>query len=248
MTGISTLLLFGGLAPRLFVQAGNVVSADSAAADAAALDVAIADTLAQLRAGAIVTYSDAPDVDFATTLSRLDAAVAGLAGAAGRAVADLRLRQVADRLAAAATTRRQLLRDWRTREVSAPAWVVSGSSVPIRFVETRLRQALAQLPCGDAPSDFVRIAACVCHRVLDLARIELELGRDPQMKATAASLAGEAAATITDLDDWLMENGRTPVGFEAILFSSRAKRYGVDTSSGIDIRSSNGCHPERSAG
>ena len=201
MTGISTLLLFGGLAPRLLVQAGNTVSPEAAAGEGSALEMAVEDALAQLRAGAIATYSDTPDVDFAATLSRHDAAIAGLARAAGHGVADRRLRQAASRLAAAAATRLRLLRDWQSRKASV--WVVSGSSVPIRFAESRLRQTLARLPRGDAPSDFAGIAACICHRALDLARIELELGRDPQMKGMAASLATEAAATITEMDDWL---------------------------------------------
>jgi uncharacterized protein (DUF305 family) len=215
MAGLSTVLLFGGPVPRLL--AGSAVASAGTDGDAEALDMAVADTLALLRAGAIATWSDAPDADFAATLPRHDAALLGLARAIDQGAADPLLQRVARRLVVAVTARQQVVGDWQARAASASLWVVSGSSVPMRFVETRLRQALACLPRGNAPSDFACIAACVCHRALDLARIELELGRDPQMKAAAASLATQAAATITDLDDWLMERGHGPPGPAAVV-------------------------------
>src|SRR5262245_31219608 len=134
MTGLSTLLPSGGLAPRLLVPPANAESRGSPDAGAATLDVAVADALARLRGGAIATWSDVPDADFAATLRRHDAAITGLAHAIGHGPADRRLQHIARRLAAAAAARQQTVGDWQIDAALVPLWVVSGSSVPIRFV------------------------------------------------------------------------------------------------------------------
>lgn len=206
MAGTSAIvtLLLGGLAPRL-------LKADVAPPDGSSrigdmpLDAAIVGALVSLRDGVTTRYSDAPDIDFAATLARHDAALGGLAGAVEQGASDRRLRRLAGRLGAAAAARAALLDSWQSDGGLDTAWVVSGSSVPLRFIETALCRDLAGLPGGQTLSDFVRIAVAVRRQAVQLARVQIELGRDRRLMALATSLAASATQDLVDLEAWWFE-------------------------------------------
>jgi uncharacterized protein (DUF305 family) len=211
MAGTSAIvtLLFGGLAPRLLKDdLASVADRPAADRSPAALPAAVAEALVWLREGVNAAYADAPDIDFAATLARHDAALGALCRAVERADTDRRLRRLAGRLAAATAARRELLEIWQSEGGLETAWVLSGSSVPLRFLEAQLSRDLATLPGGDGPSDFVRIAVAVRRRALDLARLQIELGRDRRLKALATSLAAAASADVGDLESWWLEHAQ----------------------------------------
>jgi hypothetical protein len=208
-------LLFGGLAPRL-TKPAIAPTADASAAGSPAIDAprdavlaaAVAAALAWLREGADATFCDAPDIDFAATLSRHDAALGSLCRAVERADTDRRLQRLAGRLAAATAARRELLEIWQAEGGLDTAWVLSGSSVPLRFLEAQLCQDLARLPGGDGPADFVRIAIAVRRRALDLARLQIASGRDRRLQGLATTLAASASDDVADLEAWWLERGQ----------------------------------------
>ncbi|MCW5747438.1 MAG: hypothetical protein KIT36_14715 [Alphaproteobacteria bacterium] len=202
-TAILTLL-FGGVVPRLMPSGAP---AGAIGGTAPSLDAAASEALARLRAGAIAVYADAPDIDFAATQARYDIALGILAGAVAQAGADRALRRVAGAIAAAAAARRDRLCAWLTHDAAPGAWVASGSSVPIRFVDSELRKDLAALPGDGGATDVVRIAILVCRRMLELARIELALGCDTQLKTLAIALVGTASDDIAELEAWTQQCG-----------------------------------------
>ncbi|HJQ59165.1 MAG TPA: DUF305 domain-containing protein [Vineibacter sp.] len=164
--------------------------------------------MAQLRAGGATTYSDAPDIDFAATVARHDAALGLLCRVVEQAATDRRLRRLAGRLAAATAAQRARLEQWQADGGLQMAWVVSGSSVPLRFLEASLGRDLARLPGGDGPADFVRLAIAVRRRGFELARLQIEQGRDRRLKALATSMAAAASEDVADLETWWLEHVR----------------------------------------
>jgi uncharacterized protein (DUF305 family) len=70
-------------------------------------------------------------------------------------------------------------------------------------MEKMNRDMAAETPSGDADRDFASIMAKHHQAAIDMARVELEHGRDPEMRKTAEEVIQKQQQEIRQLRAWL---------------------------------------------
>ncbi|PWC31472.1 hypothetical protein TSO352_30705 [Azospirillum sp. TSO35-2] len=59
---------------------------------------------------------------------------------------------------------------------------------------------------GNADQDFARMMAAHHQGAIDMARVELEHGKDPELKAMAQKIVDDQTKEIQQLQDWLKQH------------------------------------------
>jgi uncharacterized protein (DUF305 family) len=59
---------------------------------------------------------------------------------------------------------------------------------------------------GDADQDFARMMAAHHQGAIDMARVELQYGKDPELKAMAQKVVDDQAKEIQQLQDWMKQH------------------------------------------
>jgi len=59
---------------------------------------------------------------------------------------------------------------------------------------------------GDADQDFARMMAAHHQGAIDMARVELQYGKDPDLKAMAQKVIDDQTKEIQELQDWLKQH------------------------------------------
>lgn len=59
---------------------------------------------------------------------------------------------------------------------------------------------------GDADADFARMMAAHHQGAIDMARIELQYGKDPDLKAMAQKMIDDQTKEVQQLQDWLKQH------------------------------------------
>ncbi|PZR07665.1 MAG: DUF305 domain-containing protein [Azospirillum brasilense] len=70
-------------------------------------------------------------------------------------------------------------------------------------MEKMNRDMAAEAPTGNADRDFASMMAKHHQAAIDMARAELEHGRDPEMRRTAQDVIQKQQQEIADLRNWL---------------------------------------------
>ncbi|PWC66357.1 hypothetical protein TSH7_07140 [Azospirillum sp. TSH7] len=59
---------------------------------------------------------------------------------------------------------------------------------------------------GDADQDFARMMAAHHQGAIDMARVELQYGKDPDLKAMAQKMVDDQTKGVQQLQDWLKQH------------------------------------------
>ncbi|CAO3403933.1 CopM family metallochaperone [Azospirillum palustre] len=59
---------------------------------------------------------------------------------------------------------------------------------------------------GDADADFARMMAAHHQGAIDMARVELQYGKDPDLKAMAQKMVDDQTKEVQQLQDWLKQH------------------------------------------
>lgn len=70
-------------------------------------------------------------------------------------------------------------------------------------MEKMNRDMAAEAPSGNADRDFASMMAKHHQAAIDMARVELEHGRDPEMRRTAQEIVEKQQEEIIELRNWL---------------------------------------------
>lgn len=79
---------------------------------------------------------------------------------------------------------------------------------PFSGVMQRMRGTMMQPPSGNVDLDFVREMIPHHQAAIDMARIELEQGTDPEIRALAEAVIAAQEKEITEMQAWLDAYGR----------------------------------------
>jgi uncharacterized protein (DUF305 family) len=63
-------------------------------------------------------------------------------------------------------------------------------------------------PSGDADQDFVMMMIPHHQGAIDMAKVELEFGTDPELKAMAEKIVADQEREIAEMQDWLAKHGQ----------------------------------------
>lgn len=89
-----------------------------------------------------------------------------------------------------------------------PSGDQSPSSLAFAAANAKMHRAMAITYTGDADADFVRGMIPHHQGAIDMARIELAFGSDPDIKALAAGIVKAQEAEIAEMEAWLRKHGK----------------------------------------
>ena len=98
--------------------------------------------------------------------------------------------------------------DHSTMDMSPPAGDQSPSSQAFAKITAGMHKSMAVPLSGDADVDFVRSMVPHHQGAIDMARIELEFGKDPKIRKLAQAVIAAQQAEIEMMQAWLAEHGQ----------------------------------------
>ncbi|MFC3073092.1 CopM family metallochaperone [Shinella pollutisoli] len=90
----------------------------------------------------------------------------------------------------------------------AAAGAESPSSTAFAEANARMHEGMAIDYTGDADVDFVRGMIAHHQGAIDMARVELEFGKDPALRKLAEEIIAAQEGEIRMMREWLEKNGR----------------------------------------
>lgn len=84
----------------------------------------------------------------------------------------------------------------------------SASSSAFSDANAKMHKDMAIQYSGDADADFVRSMIPHHQGAIDMARIELQYGKDPELRKLAENIVKAQEAEIADMNAWLKAHGK----------------------------------------
>lgn len=84
----------------------------------------------------------------------------------------------------------------------------SPSSQAFAAANARMHEGMDIVYSGDADVDFVRGMIAHHQGAIDMARVELEFGKDPQLRKLAEEIIAAQEGEIRMMQDWLEKNAK----------------------------------------
>ena len=81
------------------------------------------------------------------------------------------------------------------------------ASNPFEAVTQKMHEEMNVPPSGNVDVDFARGMIAHHQGAIDMAKIELEKGSDPDMRALAESVIAAQEKEIAEMKEWLADNG-----------------------------------------
>lgn len=111
-------------------------------------------------------------------------------------------------LAVAPLTGAALAQQHHNHGASAPAKTESASTKAYRDANTKMHKDMDIAYSGDADADFVRGMIPHHQGAIDMARIVLAHGKDPEIRKLAESVIRDQEKEVAMMQDWLKKNGK----------------------------------------
>jgi uncharacterized protein (DUF305 family) len=77
----------------------------------------------------------------------------------------------------------------------------------LKDAHDKMMQAMMMEPSGDADKDFAMMMIPHHQGAIDMAKVELQHGKDPQLRAMAEKIIAAQETEIADLRKWQQEHG-----------------------------------------
>jgi uncharacterized protein (DUF305 family) len=91
--------------------------------------------------------------------------------------------------------------------VIAVAQVNDEAKKALKDAHDKMMQAMMMEPSGDADKDFAMMMIPHHQGAIDMAKVELQHGKDPQLRAMAEKIIAAQEAEIAELRKWQQEHG-----------------------------------------
>lgn len=92
-------------------------------------------------------------------------------------------------------------------ENAMPGMAMAGGESPFAGVMAAMNKAMMVPPTGNIDVDFVRGMIPHHQAAIDMAKIELEKGSDPEIRAMAQAIIAAQEKEIAEMQAWLASHG-----------------------------------------
>lgn len=110
--------------------------------------------------------------------------------------------------------------DHSAHAAPATAAAPANSNEAYALAMNKMHQAMMIAPTGDADVDFVRGMIPHHQGAIDMARIQLEFGKDPELRALSEAIIAAQEKEIADMQAWLAKNAPDAAAADAAKMES----------------------------
>ena len=80
------------------------------------------------------------------------------------------------------------------------------ASTAFKAANDKMMQNMMMAPSGNADKDFIKMMTPHHEGAIDMAKIELQYGKDPELRAMAQSIIDAQQKEIQEMKDWMAKN------------------------------------------
>jgi uncharacterized protein (DUF305 family) len=187
-------------------MSGMAKTEPASAADASASIKAFESAMSTMMGGMTMPPTGIPDVDFANGMIPHHQGAIEMAKVAKQFAKDPELLKLADGIIAAQESEITVMKDWLSKVGQSMTEKVPDSIKPNEAAMATMMKEMHMPYTGNADLDFARSMIPHHQSAIDMAKVVLQYGKDPDMRKLAEGVVKAQEEEIAFMKQWLVKN------------------------------------------